>query len=140
MFEENEGSIAGIIEAQASEANVYRERSVALVLTHGDITGRNMIQTAQGLKLVDWDEAMLAPAERDINFFYDNPNFSLDHYYECVGKDRARFDRRLMEYYGRQWVIESILENFEKLLAPIPESDKQEYLDEINQYIGYCSL
>lgn len=99
-----------------------------------------MIQTVSGLKLVDWDEAMFAPAEKDINFFHDNSNFSLDRYYECMGKDKSLFDPRLMGYYGRQWIIESILENFGKLADGVPSHYKQEYLDEIDEYIGYCRL
>jgi hypothetical protein len=57
-----------------------------------------------------------------------------------MGKDMSLFDPRLMGYYGRQWVIESLLENFEKLAAGVPDEHKQEYLEEIDEYIGYCKL
>jgi thiamine kinase-like enzyme len=140
MFGKYEVIIEKVIRKQEAEAKYYQQQKVDLVVTHGDITGRNMIQTTAGLKLVDWDEAMFAPAEKDLIFFHDNPNFSLDRYYEYMGKDMSLFDPRLMGYYGRQWVIESLLENFGKLAAGVPDEHKQEYLEEIDEYIGYCKL
>jgi thiamine kinase-like enzyme len=137
IFEDNKTLIEGMIEKQESEAERYKHQKVDLVLTHGDITGRNIIQATRGLKLVDWDGAMFAPAEKDINFLYDNPNFSLEEYYKQMGKDKALFNPGLKEYYGRKWAIESILGNFETLLEGVPEENRQEYLDEINEYLGY---
>ena len=47
-----------------------------LVLTHGDWPF-NLLQSADGtIYLVEWDELLLAPAERDIWFARDDPAFS----------------------------------------------------------------
>src|SRR5262249_46529735 len=36
------------------------------VVTHGEPHDRNLLRTADGLVLVDWDTALLAPAARDV--------------------------------------------------------------------------
>ncbi len=99
-----------MIETQNLVATEYRQKRPELVLTHGDVTGLNIIITNQGdIKLVDWDGAMLAPAERDFNFLYDNPNFSLDKYMQLSG--HKVFDLKLKEYYSRQWDLDCIVED-----------------------------
>lgn len=44
-------------------AGSQRER---FVLTHGEPHPGNLLRTAHGLRLVDWDTALLAPPERDV--------------------------------------------------------------------------
>ncbi len=136
VFEENEILIESMIGEQQSEALRYRRGTVDRVVTHGDMTGRNIIQSPYGLKLVDWDEAMFAPAERDINFLYENQGFSLDDYYAQMGSDKRLFDPTLREYYRRQWAIESILENLQKLVRGVADDNQQEYFDEIADYLS----
>lgn len=36
------------------------------VLTHGEMHGGNLLRSADGLRLVDWDTALVAPPERDV--------------------------------------------------------------------------
>ena len=86
--------------------------------------------------MVDWDGAMLAPRERDLNFLYDNPNFSLAKYAQLSGYQN--FDLQMKEYYGRQWALDSIIGNFESLLRNSKSKvDENEYLEEIEKYLGY---
>lgn len=133
----NEETIRNIIEKQNQVANDYKQRKPELVLTHGDVTGLNIIISNDGdIKLVDWDGAMLAPPERDLNFLLDNPNFSLDKYIQLSGY--KHFDLQMKEYYGRQWALDSIIENFESLLSGSKsKTDNNEYLEEIEQYLNF---
>lgn len=76
-FLEEQGTAIGDGWAAFSEiARSCRTASFELVLTHGDWPF-NLLQTADGtLYLIDWDELLLAPAERDTWFADDDPAFS----------------------------------------------------------------
>jgi len=132
----SEKLVRTLINEQTETGDFYTKNKPNLVLTHGDITGRNIIRATSGLKLVDWDGAMFAPAERDLNFLIDNPNFSLNEY---LGKVKVEsYDPKLKKYYSLQWAIKSILDNFEKLMTlNLTDSDRKEYIDEAKEYLGY---
>lgn len=52
-----------------------QQRDFPWVLTHGDAPG-NVLQAADGrLFIVDWDDLLLAPPERDLWFHLDSPDF-----------------------------------------------------------------
>jgi thiamine kinase-like enzyme len=133
---DNRTKVEDIINKHTKVGEQYKELKPELVLTHGDITGLNIIQTSNGIKLVDWDGAMFAPAERDINFLFTNQYFSLDKYVELSGKQD--FDIELKKYYGREWSLNSIIGNFESILkGSHAKTNQNEYLEEINKYLSY---
>ena len=72
-WRENNDAIA---ESRRRYINLGKElsaQSPALVLCHADIHQANLIIDASGrLRVVDWDEAILAPVERDLMFFVDD--------------------------------------------------------------------
>lgn len=132
----NEKTICDVIDKHSSIANKYSQTKPRFVLTHGDITGLNLIKSNDGIKLVDWDGAMFAPAERDINFLLDNPHFSIEKYFELTHQNH--FAPELKEYYGQDWALHDILGNFESILNDgRAKGDKNEYVDEINEYLSY---
>lgn len=137
LLNNNEKTIRSIIEKQNKIAHRYQSRQLNLVVTHGDITGLNIIVTSEGdLKLVDWDDAMFTPPERDVNFLFDNPHFSLNRYLEL--SEQSNFDLGMKEYYGRQWSLDSIIGNFESLLNDSKsKGNKSDYLEEIEEYLRY---
>jgi len=100
-----------------------------MVLTHGDITGRNIIEAEDSsIKLLDWDEAKIAPKEKDINFINDHPGFDMEVYKERTGS--GDIDQSLIDYYGLVWSLESIMENSKKLQDYKEEYGTREYLME----------
>jgi thiamine kinase-like enzyme len=105
------------------------KNSPRMVLTHGDVTGGNIMETEEGvIKLLDWDEAKVAPKERDINFINDHPGFDVEHYKEISGL--GDIDQELIDYYGLVWSLESIMENTKKLQRYKEEYGTREYLME----------
>lgn len=136
-LDQSEETIKKLLEMHTTLADTYQKNPPKLVLTHGDITGLNMLVKGNELKLVDWDGVMLAPAERDINFLLDNPHFDKNRYLQQTGKEGI--DKRLIEYYSQQWSLGSILGNFETLIdnPQFTEEDKAECYSEINEYLGY---
>lgn len=137
LLENNEKLIHSIIEHHNQVASHYKQKKLDFVLTHGDVTGLNIIATNEvDIKLVDWDMAMLAPPERDLNFLFDNPNFSLDKYMQLSGN--KHFDLQMREYYGEHWALDCIIESFESLLSGSKnKADDSEYLIEIEEYLSY---
>lgn len=136
LLETNLNLIREIIKKHTLLGKKYKEEKLDFVLTHGDITGLNIIISDDNLKLTDWDGVMFAPAERDINFFFDNPHFSIDAYLKKMNKNH--YEPRLIEYYGQQWALGSIIGNFNKLISSeMNESDKAECIEEISEYLDY---
>lgn len=136
LLTNNETVVRDLIAKYDSIAHKYVGSHPRFVLTHGDITGLNLIRSNEGIKLVDWDGAMLAPAERDINFLFDNPNFSIEKYFELTHQNH--FEPELKEYYSQDWALNSIIGNFESILNDDKaRGDKRDYVDEINEYLSY---
>lgn len=115
----------------------YQQNCPQMVLTHGDITARNILLTKEGdIKLLDWDEAKIAPKEKDINFLYDNPNFDFK-YYQSITKSED-FIPDLRKYYGDFWALESILTNVLRLQDFKEEYGSREYLlEDVIECLGY---
>lgn len=135
FLESNEEVIRKLISDHTKLGEYYKYNKPIFVLTHGDITGRNIIMAKDSLKLVDWDGAMIASPERDLNFLLDNPHFSVQAYLEKMGMNN--YNPKLKDYYGQQWALGSIIDNLENLLTmDLTLEDHAEYLDEAKKYLG----
>jgi spectinomycin phosphotransferase len=97
-------------------------RSFPLVLCHADLHTRNlMVDADRQLWLVDWDEAVLAPRERDLMFVVgggighgmvrpgDTESF-------LQGYGEASIDPRLLAYYRCAWAVQDIATDAEQVL------------------------
>lgn len=79
-------------------------RHLPRVLCHCDIHTANLIlDPAGGLHVVDWDQPLLAPRERDL-WFVDGAKASL--FYQGYGA--AAPDPVAMAYYAYEWVVQEI--------------------------------
>jgi len=83
------------------------DRSPEYILCHADIHRANIILDAAGaLHIVDWDETVLAPKERDLMFFIDD-GFSADATDAFLtGYDDAAVDPLALAYYKTDWVMQ----------------------------------
>jgi spectinomycin phosphotransferase len=94
------------------------------VLCHADLhTWNVLVDTDRRLWLVDWDEAILAPRERDLMFVVGGIARDLvrpgetDRFFEGYGQ--ASVDPRLLAYYRCAWAVQDIAAYAEQvLLAP----------------------
>jgi spectinomycin phosphotransferase len=83
----------------------------AAVLCHTDIHGYNLIVTADGcFFIIDWDDAMLAPRERDLMFVLDGAAWRPAH-------SPAGAERLFQEGYGPVAVDEAALAYYRSLRA-----------------------
>jgi thiamine kinase-like enzyme len=105
----------------------YQKNCPKMILTHGDITARNILVNKEGnIKLLDWDEAKISPKEKDINFLYDNPRFDFKYYQSITNSED--FNPDIRKYYGYVWDLESILVNIQRLQYFKEEYGSREYL------------
>jgi spectinomycin phosphotransferase len=91
------------------------------VLCHGDLHTWNVLVDAERrLWVVDWDEAVLAPKERDLMFVVGGIGRGLvgPGDTECFfqGYGQAAVDRHLLAYYRCAWAVQDIAAYAEQVL------------------------
>ncbi len=75
-------------------------RPERMVLTHGEPHRGNTINTADGVALIDWDTALLAPPERDLWMLIDEDARTAADYTERTG---AELDDDALRLYRLWW-------------------------------------
>ena len=72
------------------------------VLTHGEPHPGNLIRTASGLRLIDWDTIAFAPPERDLWMLADATEYAVGRYRELTG---VTLDPELLRAYRLVWAL-----------------------------------
>ena len=90
---------------------IIREKSLDRYLTHGDAFG-NTIKNNEGLFIIDWDDLLLAPLERDLWFFYQDKKVINLYAKEFPG---FHIDRDLILYYIYNRFFDDLLGFLEQL-------------------------
>jgi spectinomycin phosphotransferase len=107
----------GVIDALVGRADAIGRQlehsSAPRVLCHADLHTWNVLVDSAGRPwIVDWDEAILAPKERDLMFVVGGISRALvrPHDTECFlqGYGAAAIDRRLLAYYRCAWAVQDI--------------------------------
>src|SRR5437763_1625399 len=84
-----------------------RENRAGWVVTHGEPHGGNVIRDpAGGRHLIDWDTAMIAPRERDLQMVLDDDLTGWDEY--CAVAGPVELDRDALCLYRRLWALADI--------------------------------
>lgn len=100
--------------AQADElARRLRQRSLPLVLCHADLHTWNVLVDAdQALWIVDWDESILAPKERDLMFVIGGIGRDLVSPQETAhflrGYGAVEIDPLALTYYRYAWAVQDM--------------------------------
>lgn len=110
---ENYETISVILERAESLSKTIQETDLEFVLCHADIHTANLLLTDDDqIYIVDWDETMLAPKERDLLFiigsiFNDTSNGRWEQlFFEGYGKTEV--DPLALAYYRFDWCVEDI--------------------------------
>jgi len=90
-----------------------RQASLPLVLCHADLHAWNvLLDTAQQLWVVDWDETILAPKERDLMFVVGGIGRDLvsPHETTCFlqGYGDIVIDTHALKYYRYAWAVQEM--------------------------------
>jgi spectinomycin phosphotransferase len=117
-----------VIDALVDQADRLGRRAARApspqVLCHADLHTWNVLVDADGhLWMVDWDEAVLAPPERDLMFVVGGIGHGLvgpsdtEHFFQGYGQ--TSIDPHLLAYYRHAWAVQDIAAYGEQaLLSP----------------------
>src|SRR5579859_549125 len=86
-----------------------------VVITHGEPHPGNIIRTADGLALVDWDTVALAPPERDLWMLDDGSPGALARYRQLTGRAA---DGNATAFFRLAWQLSDIAAYTGKLREP----------------------
>jgi len=121
FIKSKQNEITRLIERAEDLASELHSKPVELVVCHSDIHGGNILISNRGeLYIVDWDDPILAPKERDLMFI----GGGIDEiwkskreeavFYEGYGK--TEIDLKALAYYRYERVIEDLVVICDQLL------------------------
>lgn len=120
-------------------AQEIRQKSPEFVLCHADIHGGNvLIGTNGSIHIVDWDEPIMAPKERDLMFIgggvanvWNKPHEE-DFFYKGYGETEINLP--ILAYYRHERIVEDIAEYAQELLLTPAGGDNR--LEMYKQFIS----
>jgi spectinomycin phosphotransferase len=108
-----QGVIDGLVQRADELGRRLARLSFPRVLCHADLHTWNVLVDADGQPwIVDWDEATLAPRERDLMFMVGGIGHGLvrpgdtDRFFQGYG--RVAVDPRLLAYYRIAWAVQDV--------------------------------
>jgi len=111
-----------VVERAEQFAEALQQRVVALVVCHADLHAGNVLVGSDGaLAIVDWDELMLAPKERDLMFVGGgiggvwNTAYEEKLFYGGYGK--AEIDPVVLAYYRYERIVADIAAYAEQIFG-----------------------
>lgn len=121
--------------AEASSKKI-QEQSPEFVLCHSDIHGANVLIDENGsIFIVDWDDPIMAPKERDLMFIGGgvanvwNDSREEEFFYKGYGK--TEINRTILAYYRHERIVEDIAEYGQALLlTPDGGEDRVEMFEQ----------
>jgi spectinomycin phosphotransferase len=113
--------IKTIVERAEELASTVRRKSLPEVLCHGDLHGGNVMVAGDGsLAMIDWDDPVMAPRERDLMFIGGgvggtwNKPLESDAFYRGYGP--TVIDAEALAYYRYERIVEDIALTCDRLL------------------------
>lgn len=140
FWQERLTEIHMLIERCDRLASQLRQRGLPPVLCHADIhTWNVLVDTARQMWIVDWDEVMLAPKERDLMFVIGGiaNNLVSAHQTACFlhGYSHAEIDLQVLAYYRYAWAVQEMGAYAEEVFFS-PERSEVARLDAVEQFIS----
>jgi spectinomycin phosphotransferase len=137
-------AISAILDHAEELAPAVRAKAAPLVLCHGDLHAGNVLVGSGGaLAIIDWDDAVLAPRERDLMFVGGGVGGA----WNVVGESEAFYrgygcipvDAGALAYYRCERIVEDIVV-FDDHLAPAPApargTDRADLLRKLRSMFG----
>src|SRR6266446_1915064 len=102
----HESTIHTVVTSLEKLAAVLQSRPLPCVICHADLHARNLIRNRAGqVFVIDWDEVMLAPKERDFIFVRQPQAEAFFH-----GYGQAEIDWVALTYYLWERVVQDLIE------------------------------
>ncbi len=121
LFMKHLTTIRQLVERAEQLAQVAQKESVPFVLCHSDIHAGNVLIDKRGhFYIIDWDDPIMAPQERDLMFIGAgvgnvwNMPYEEELFYQGYGATEV--NQTLLAYYRHERILEDIAEYGHKLL------------------------
>lgn len=105
ILNEHGDAVVRVLEYYDQLAAAVARQTERMVLTHGEPHRANTITTADGVVLIDWDTALIAPPERDLWALADEDPQILDDY---TARSGIRPNGDALELYRLWWDLTEI--------------------------------
>lgn len=133
FMKDNRETILHLVNRAEQLAQEIKKQSPEFVLCHSDIHGGNVLLTNdKALYIVDWDQPIMAPKERDLMFIgggvaniWNNPHEE-DFFYKGYGKTEINKD--ILAYYRHERIVEDIAEYCQLLLLTTDGDEEREIM------------
>ncbi|MFV0339822.1 MAG: phosphotransferase [Parachlamydiaceae bacterium] len=127
FLKDNRALIQQLVDRSEELSLNVREKPLKFALCHSDIHGGNvLIDDKNALYIVDWDDPILAPKERDLMFIgggvgnvWNRPHEEKLFY---QGYGQTEVDSDLLAYYRNERIVVDIVEYIQELLLKPAES------------------
>lgn len=113
-------SIYKLVDRAEELAQIVKNESPKFVLCHSDIHGGNVLIDNNALYIVDWDDPIMAPKERDLMFIgggvanvWNKPSEEAFFY---QGYGPTEISKNLLSYYRHERIVEDIGEYAQQIL------------------------
>lgn len=132
FMKEHRELILHLVNRSENLSHKVQEYSPNFVLCHSDIHGGNVLINTEGaIYVVDWDEPIMAPKERDLMFIgggvaniWNKPH---EEFFFYKGYGQTEINREILAYYRYERIIEDIAVYAKAFLSDkIPSKDKSE--------------
>jgi spectinomycin phosphotransferase len=105
LLEAHARDLGALVRAYHRIARQVAARPERMVITHGEPHASNVMTTADGLVLVDWDTILLAPPERDLWHLANDDRSVLHRYAAATGTE---IDGQALTLYRLWWDLAEI--------------------------------
>ena len=131
--------IRTLVDRADALGNRLRQASLPPVLCHADLhTWNVLVDTRQEFWLIDWDETVLAPRERDLMFVVGGIGADLVKPYEMAcfsqGYGKARIDPSALAYYRYAWAVQDAAAYAERVFFT-PDLSAESRQDAVNGFV-----
>jgi spectinomycin phosphotransferase len=136
-------SIHRLVDRAEQLTKKVQDQSPQCVLCHSDLHGGNVLIDENGaLYIVDWDDPIMAPKERDLMFIgggvaniWNKPH-EKELFYK--GYEKVDINMTLLAYYRHERIVEDIAIYGQQLLLTRADGEDrtQDRIESYNQFIG----
>lgn len=133
FMKEHRGTIQRLVNRAEQLGQKIQEQSLDYVLCHSDIHGGNvLIANNEAIYIVDWDQPIMAPKERDLMFIgggvanvWNNPRQEEFFY---IGYGKTEINREILAYYRHERIVEDIALYSQQLLLTTEGGEDREVM------------
>jgi len=110
FWQENNAIIQTLVERAEMIGKHLQQTELEFVLCHADIHTANIVLTPeQNMFVVDWDDTLFAPKERDLMFVLDeNTIHTREEQRFFEGYGNAEINQLALAYYRYEWCVQEI--------------------------------